>query len=123
MKVSQLSTDQALDVLCRLTPHISNITSDAALVETLGKVVNAGDGLNKYGSFMLVADRLGESVPILLKTHREDVYGILSILNEKEPEEVAKQSLMETLRQLREVFLDKELMAFFKSSAMQEGSG
>lgn len=123
MKLSNLSTDQALDVLCRLTPLISNITSDTALVETLGKVVNAGEGLNKYGSFMLVAERLGESIPILLKTHREDVYGILSILNEKGPEEVAKQNLLETLRQLREVFQDKELMAFFKSFTTQEDNG
>ena len=28
MKLSELSTDRALDVLCELTPYISNIASD-----------------------------------------------------------------------------------------------
>lgn len=37
MKISELSTDRALDVLCELTPYVANITGDKALLDELGK--------------------------------------------------------------------------------------
>lgn len=117
MKLSDLSTDRALDVLCELTPYIDRITNDKEVVSTIGKVVEPDAELNQYGSFMLIMGRLSEFVPLLLKNHRPDVYGILSILNEKSKEEIAYQPLGETIRQLREAFQDEDLMAFFKPSA------
>lgn len=120
MKLSDLSTDRALDVLCELTPYIDRITNDQEVVSTIGKVVKPDAELNQYGSFMLIMGRLSEFVPLLLKTHRPDVYGILSILNEKSKEEIAAQPVRETVRQLREAFQDEDLMAFFKPSARQE---
>ena len=35
MKLSQLNTDQAANVLCELTPYISNILGDKNLLDTL----------------------------------------------------------------------------------------
>lgn len=122
MKLSELSTDRALDVLCELTPYIDRITNDQDVVNTIGKVVKPDDELNRYGSFMLVMGRISEFVPLLLKTHRDDVYGILSALNEKSKQEIAAQTVKETMRQLREAFQDEDLLAFFKSSAQQEQS-
>ena len=37
MKISELTTEQAADVLCELTPYIANITGDKALLDELGK--------------------------------------------------------------------------------------
>lgn len=37
MKLSELTTEQAADVLCELTPYIANITGDKALLDELGK--------------------------------------------------------------------------------------
>ena len=37
MKLSELTTDQAADVLCELTPYIANITGDKSLLDELGK--------------------------------------------------------------------------------------
>ena len=48
MKLSELSTDKALDVLCELTPHIKNITDDEAATSSIGKVLDDGQGLNLY---------------------------------------------------------------------------
>lgn len=120
MNLSELSTDRALDVLCELAPYIDHITSDQEVVSTIGKVVKPDAELNRYGSFMLVIGRLSEFVPLLLKTHRDDVYAILSILNEKSKQEIAAQTVKETMRQLREAFQDEDLLTFFKSSARQE---
>lgn len=120
MKLSELSTDRALDVLCELTPHIANIASDENMVSAVGKVLNTGGDINLYGKVLLLVERIGEIVPILLKAHRPDVYGILSVMNDRPVGEIAAQKLADTIRQMREVFQDDELIAFFKSSAQRE---
>lgn len=120
MRLSELSTDRALDVLCDLTPYVSGIASDEAVIETVGKVMDGGEDLNRYGQILLFTERIGQIIPLLLKTHRADVYGILSVMNEKEVSEIAGQNVLETIRQAREVFQDKELLSFFKSSAPPE---
>lgn len=119
MKLSELSTDKALDVLCELTPYISSIASDEAVVTSVGKVVDTSGNMNMFGKSLLLAERMGEIVPALLKCHRHDVYGILSVMNERPVAEIAGQKLTETIRQIRELFQDEEFMAFFKSSARQ----
>jgi len=123
MKLSQLSTGQALDALCRLTPQISNILDDKAILdEIVGLLPDKKDAKDTdvYGSGFRMMAGLGKLVPLLLRDHKEDVYCILSVLNEKEPSEIAAQGLMETVAQVRELFTDRELMAFFKSSAGRE---
>jgi len=122
MKLSELSTDNALNALCELTPYISGIASDEAVVNAAGKVIDTGENLNMYGKFLILAERIGEIVPVLLKTHRTDVYGILSVMNEKSTEEIAAQNILETLRQVREVFRDRELVDFFRSCVRREPS-
>lgn len=119
MKLSELSTDRALDVLCELAPYVDNITNDEEVVCTIGKVMEGGQNLNRYGQVMLMVGRIGEFTPILLKAHRTDVYGILSVMNEQPVAEIAAQSLMHTMRQVKELFQDKDFMNFFKSSAQE----
>lgn len=119
MKLSELSTDRALDTLCELTPYLSNIASDTAVVSAVGKVVENNKELNTYGYALLLAERMGEIIPLLLTDHRPDVYGILSVLNEKTTAEIAAQPVKETLCQVREAFQDTEFLSFFKSSVQR----
>lgn len=121
MKLSELTMDECCDVLCEITPYISNIISDKEVMETIGKAVEK-DGLTAIGVFLAGAERLNKIVPILLKTHRSDIFNILAALNRKSAEEIGKQNLMFTLFQIREVCKDKELIAFFKSWAQEEQS-
>lgn len=120
MKLSELSTDRAADVLCELAPCVGNITNDEEVVKTIGKVMEGGQELNRYGQIMLVVGRIGEFIPLLLKEHRPDVYGILSVMNERPAAEIAAQKLTETMRQVKELFQDEEFVAFFKSSVRQD---
>lgn len=120
MRLSELSTDKALDVLCELTPYVSNIASDDAVVGAVGKIVDTSKDLNLYGKGLLLVERMGEIVPVLLKTHRSDVYGVLSVMNERTAAEIASQPVRDTIQQVREMFQDSELLSFFKSSAQQE---
>lgn len=119
MKLSELSTDQALDALCELTPYVSNIVSDEKMVDVVGKVIENAETLNVFGKALVLTERIGEIVPVLLKTHRPDIYGILSVVNQKEQREIAAQPAAETIRQVRELFGDRDLLAFFTSSARQ----
>lgn len=123
MKLSELSTDRALDALCELTPYVSSICTDEDLVSSVGEQINAGENANVYGLFMILARKVGEIAPILLRTHRADVYGILSILNEKDVAEIAAQPIMDTIQQIREAFEDTGLLSFFKSFGRRERSG
>lgn len=119
MKLSELSTERAADVLCELTPYIANVTGDKALLDELANKFDR-KGKSAAELYTFAAHKYATLVPILLKEHREDVFGVLSVLNETEPEKIAKQNVMETMRQVRDLFQDKELLDFFKSFG-QEG--
>ena len=119
MKLSELSTDRAADVLCELTPYIANITGDKVLLDELANKFDS-KGKSAAELYTFAAHKYAALVPILLKGHREDVFGILAVLNETEPEKIAKQSVMETMRQVRDLFKDKELLDFFKSFGQED---
>lgn len=121
MKLSELSTDRALDALCELAPYVSNIASDKDITGKLGEMVDLKE-MNVWGGIAVLAGRAGELAPALLKTHRPDVYGILSVMNERTVKEIAAQKLIDTMRQVKELFQDEEFMGFFKSSAQEAQS-
>lgn len=115
MRLSELSTDRATDVLCELTPYIANIVSDEELLEELKKAVDRKDIVNKAQWLAVGAEKITKIIPILLKKRKEDVFGILAVINEKTVEQIAKQNILVTLKQAKTAFKDKELIDFFKS--------
>lgn len=115
MRLSELSTDRATDVLCELTPYVANIVSDEELLEELKKAVDRKDIVNKAQWLAVGAEKITKILPILLKKRKEDVFGILAVINEKTVEEIAGQNIILTLKQARTAFKDKELIVFFKS--------
>ena len=119
MKLSQLTTERAADVLCELTPYIANITGDKSLLDELANKFDS-KGKSAAELYTFAAHKCAALVPILLKGHREDVFGILAVLNETEPEKLAKQNIMETMKQVRDLFQDKDLLVFFKSFGQED---
>ena len=65
--------------------------------------------------YTFAAHKYATLAPILLKAHRSDVFGVLAVLNECSADEIAKQNIMETVKQVRDLFQDKDLLDFFKS--------
>ena len=116
MKFSQLTTDKALDVLCEITPYIANIATDDELMAVIGKAVKR-EGMTRAGVLLLGAEKLTKMVPVLLKTHRHDVYGVVAAVNGKTVDEIREQNFIKTTAQIVEVIKDKELLDFFKSCA------
>ena len=119
MKLSELTTERAADVLCELTPYIANIIGDKSLLDELANKFD-GKGKSVAELYTFAAHKYATLVPILLKEHREDVFGILAVLNEMEPEKVAKQNILSTMMQVRSALKDKELLFFFKSFWQEE---
>lgn len=114
-KLSDLGTDECLNVLCEITPFVSNIVSDQELMENLGKGVDK-KGMTNVGVIMLGIKRMFNAVPLLLKNHREDIYNVVSAVGgEMTTEEIAAQNIMVTLNQVRSLSHDKVLIDFFKS--------
>jgi hypothetical protein len=115
MKLSNIDTEKGLDILCEITPYLGAITADEELFAELRQEVAGGQRMTRAQMVAVGADKIGKLIPIILKKHRADVYGILSVLNEKSPEEIAKQNFLITGAQIRDVVKDKALLDFFKS--------
>ena len=117
MKISEFTTDKALDVFVELTPYVADIVTCEALQTALSDLANtpANSLKSTFQQMVFGADVFSRLVPILLSERRSDVYGILAALNEKSVDEIAKQSLIKTVGMIREIFSDKDLLNFFKS--------
>lgn len=122
MKLSEMTTDRAMDVLCEITPCIANITADEELLAELRNAIDPKAVKTKAELMVKGVEKITKLVPIVLKKRKEDVFGILAALNERTAEEIGKQNIIATMAQVREVVKDKDLMDFFKSCVGSEGS-
>lgn len=113
MKLSELTTERAADVLCEITPFVANIVSDKDLLDTLKEKVGSGASIAEL--YVMGAKKYATIIPIVLKTHRDDLFGVLAAINETDVDTVAKQNIITTMMQVREVAKDKALLDFFKS--------
>ena len=122
MKISELSTDKALDIICEITPFVDEIATDEELISTLKEKVKLPEGATRADMLKIGADKINKIVPIILKKKRAAVYGILAALNETSIEKISKQSMISTAKQIKEAVGDKELIDFFRSCVGAEGS-
>ena len=124
MKLSELSTERATDVLCEIAPYFMNITTDEELVGELKAAVDFKDAetMSMAEKITVVTGKISKILPILLKKRKTDLFGILGALNEKTVEEIAKQNIIKTMSQIRDMSKDKDLLDFFKSCTGTEES-
>lgn len=122
MKLSEMTTDRVMDVLCEIAPCITNIASDEELLAELKNAIDPKAVKTKAELMVKGAEKVTKLVPIVLKKRKADVFCILAALNEKTAEEIGKQNIIATMAQVREVVKDKDLMDFFKSCVGSEGS-
>ena len=122
MKISELSTDKALDIICEITPFVDEIATDEELISTLKEKIKLPEGATRADMLKIGADKMNKIVPIILKKKRSAVYGILAALNGTSAEKISKQSMISTAKQIKEAVGDEELIDFFKSCVGVEGS-
>ena len=122
MKISEISTERAMDVLCELTPYVTNIVTDENLVAELKEAIDFKEANTMAEKIALTAGKITKIIPIILKNRKNDVFGIVGVLNEKTIDEIAKQNIIVTMKQIRDIAKDKELLDFFKSCTDTEGN-
>ena len=122
MKLSQMTTEKATDVLCEIAPYFMNITTDEELVGELKSAIDFKEDNTMAEKTALLVGKLSKILPILLKKRKADLFGILGALNDKSVEEIAKQNVIKTMVQIKEISKDKELLDFFKSCTGTEES-
>lgn len=123
MKLSEFSTDEALDVLCAITPYVCNITTDEELLNAAkSKIDPTVAGTSKAQMVLLGAQKVTELLPLVLDKHRNDLYNILAILYGLPVEAIAKQPIFKTIVMVKGLTEDKDLLSFFDSPA-KEGGG
>lgn len=113
MKLSEMTTDAAAEMLCEIAEPVERICCDKALNAHMGQIAKEKDK-------MTVMEMMGKTIaawfPALLKEHKEDVYKVLSAMTGKTEKEIAEQKIMETIADVK-ACVDDELMLFFKSLA------
>ena len=122
MKLSQVNTDKAADVLCEITPYATNIFSDEDLMEELKGALDMKDANTMAEKIAIISEKISKIVSILLKKRKADLFGIIGALNDKTVEEIGKQNFLITMKQIKEISKDKELVDFFKSWTDMEES-
>ena len=113
MKLSELTTDKAMDVMVIITPLIAEIAGDEEAVKAIGKPADV-NGLNLNGVRVVKSERLASFIQVLLKNHRKAIFNIIGALNGQTAEEVAQQKFTETLRQIQDD-IDEDFVNFIKS--------
>lgn len=119
MRISEFSTDKVADVLCEISAYALNILTDSELLDSLKEQIDAEKPQTAGEKYAIGAQKIGQWVPLLLKKHREDVFGIVAAINCKTVAEIKKQNIIKTMCQIREAVKDKDLVDFFKSCASE----
>lgn len=117
MKLSEFTTDKAADVLCEVGVYALNIVEDAELMAALKSGIGDTSGMTVAEMYAVGVQKISTLLPMVLKKHKDDVFGILAALNETGIDEIKKQKIIKTMEQVREEVMDEELLLFFKSCA------
>lgn len=114
MALKDLSTAEAADILVQLAPLMDNITTDKELMERVGKSIEKA-GMTKVGIAIEAMHRVFSCVPLLLKDHRADVFGIVATVKRKTVAEISGQPIVQTINDIKEILADEDLRDFFDS--------
>lgn len=113
MKLSEMSTEKAMDAMLELVEPIGNIANDKQIGQAFKRLTSVDGPRSLVERF---SEIYGELVPLALKTHREDAIAILAAITGKTRAAIKKQSILVTMTDARES-VDEELISFFQSWA------
>lgn len=121
MKLSELETEKAYDMLCELTPHVESIVTDNELIEELRQAVDFSGCNTVIEKYTAIVGKVRKILPVLMKKKKDNVFSIVAIINDVSVDTVKKQKILVTMAQIKEITQDKELIDFFKSFKNAEG--
>lgn len=121
MKISELTTERAADVLCEVSIYALNILSDKELLASLRMQLEETDGDRTKAEMIAIAsEKVAELIPLILKKHKDDVFGIVAAVNGLTLKQVRQQKIIKTMTAIKEMAQDKDLIDFFRSCVSPE---
>lgn len=111
MKISEMTNDQAVDTLVRLSVPFSNICED----EQITDMIKRYQELENMPIINIVGKFLPEIATCAFKKHKTDVMEIVGALTLQTKEKAAKMNFLETMKVIRESLGDEDLKDFFTS--------
>lgn len=107
MKLSQMSTEKAMETMANLLPAISHVMENPKVVALMTDAANQDTEASGMKFFFSVATTL-------LHECKEDALEIVAILCDKSAEKVRQQTILATAKDIMSCY-DKELIDFFHS--------
>jgi len=117
MKLSEMTNDQAAEALIELSIPVGNICDS----EDFTAIVDEYKAIKDIPVIQAIGRMLPKILALLLRTHKNDVYQIIGILNDCPAGKVAKMNFGETVRLVRSSY-DGVLHGFFTSTMQQATS-
>ena len=113
MKLSELKGERAIEVIADLVAPIANIANDQKNLQLFRNTRREGETDRDFG-----LREFTEKIPVLLKTHKEDVLMILCAINDTDPDSM---SIVDILKGATDLINDKDFMSLFLSAVNTEG--
>lgn len=122
MKLSELTAEQGLEAIANSLEHIGNIADDDDALSLCQELVP-----REGEKYIKVFARGAKTAPKLLKTHKDDVIGILAAFELQSVEEYKKKhKLMDVIKGMVDLINESEVRQLFFSAstgATEEPSG
>lgn len=111
--LSKVTTEEAFDAL----PYVMDVYEKLDLDNYRKKVSKQykGADIKKLDVNEIGIDLFKYVIRNLAKA-KEELFMIVAVMDKKSPEEVKQQPITQTIKSIKEIFNDKELMDFFKES-------
>lgn len=111
MKLSELTAEQGLEAIANSLEHIGNIADDDDALSLCQKLVP-----QEGEKYIKVFARGAKTAPRLLKTHKDDVIGILAAFELQSVEEYKKKhKLMDVIKGMVDLINEPEVRQLFFS--------
>ena len=114
MKLSEMTNDKATEALIELSIPIGNICDSDEVTNLIEEYKKIKD----VTVIQAVGKMLPKMLTLLLRTHRDDIYQIIGILNGCPASKIAKMTFGETMKLVRDSY-DEVIHGFFTSSMPQ----
>lgn len=122
MRLSELTAEQGLEAIANSLEHIGNIADDDTALKLCQELVP-----REGEKYIKVFARGAKTAPKLLKTHKDDVIGILAAFELQTVEEYKKKhKLMDVIKDMVNLVNEPEVRQLFFSAstgAIEEPSG
>ena len=111
MKLSEMTNDQAAEVMIKLAEPIGQICDDEEAV----KMIDEYKKRSRMPLFYAVGQLIPRMIGYLMQKHKGELYQIIAALTGKKVEEVGGLNLKETVQVFRDSY-DEVMAVFFPSS-------